>query len=93
LDSRFGPQTKDLEFIELLEEIGKVSCQIVLTKADKTPQAKRNEVIQHIFELIKNKSCFLPHIIPTSSHNLEGIDDLRADLGRASGLSVTANST
>lgn len=81
IDSRHGIKETDLEIMELLDEVA-VSYQVILTKSDKIKPAEIAEVTQRSTDTVKEHAAAHPKVMVTSSEDKNGIDTLRAELGK-----------
>jgi GTP-binding protein len=79
IDSRHGLKDLDLEIMGLLDKAA-VSYRVVLTKADKTKQAELQAVIQSTTAALKTHTAAFPRVFVTSSHDIDGIAELRAEI-------------
>ena len=88
IDARYGIYEQDCEFMDMLEDAA-IPYQLVLTKCDKVSHEHLCEVMQMLYDTMKEGKVFLccfPYIIPTSSEKMLGVQDLQAAIIRASGL-------
>ncbi|MBO9097137.1 MULTISPECIES: ribosome biogenesis GTP-binding protein YihA/YsxC [Rhizobium] len=76
IDSRHGIKKNDEDVMALLDKAA-VSYQIVLTKTDKIKDAGVPRVVAEAAEMTRKRPACFPGIIPTSSEENEGMDDLR----------------
>lgn len=80
IDSRHGLKPSDTEMMDLFDEAA-VVYQIVLTKSDKLPKGKAEDVAQKVAKAIARRPAAHPQVLLTSSEKKLGIDELRADIG------------
>jgi GTP-binding protein len=80
IDARHGVKPIDEEVMSMLDEAGAI-YQIVLTKSDKISASELHEVTQRTQSLTERHPALHPRIMPTSAHDRDGIDALRAELG------------
>ncbi len=79
IDSRHGLKDLDREIMTMLDKAA-VSYRVVLTKADKTKPAELQSVIQSTTAALKKHTAAFPSVFVTSSHDIEGIAELRAEI-------------
>lgn len=81
IDARHGIKDVDRKIMKMLDDAA-VSYQAVLTKADKVKAADLDKTIaKSAAELSKHVAAY-PFLHVTSSHKTNGVEALRADLGR-----------
>ncbi len=85
IDGRHGLKPLDHEIMDLLDESA-VSYRVILTKADKVSKTDRT-VIDETMEGLKKHTAAFPAVQLTSSHDVVGIEELRAMLA---GFAVSA---
>jgi GTP-binding protein len=81
IDGRHGAKATDIEMIDRLDRLA-VSYQIVLTKLDEVKPSDREGRLAATLALIAQRPAAFPEVVFTSSHNGEGIGDLRAAIAR-----------
>jgi len=77
IDSRHGFKPSDREMMALLDAAA-VSYQIVLTKADKAPEAECTSIAARMAAELASHPAAHPRIIATSAATGQGIPELRA---------------
>ncbi len=77
IDHRHGPKPVDEEIMTLLDEAA-VPFQAVLTKADKTKEKDRADILAATRATLAKHPAAFPEIVVTSSEKGSGIDALRA---------------
>ncbi|MDH3262829.1 MAG: ribosome biogenesis GTP-binding protein YihA/YsxC [Paracoccaceae bacterium] len=77
IDTRHGIKAVDEEILTLLDRAA-VTCQVVLTKADKVKAAERERVLAEVRAALGKHPAAFPEIVLTSSEKGEGIETLRA---------------
>lgn len=77
IDSRHGFKDSDEDIMQMLDECA-VSYRIVLTKADKSKAMETSVMQADIEEVLKRHPAAFPQPILTSSHEGNGIAELRA---------------
>ena len=81
IDGRHGLKDVDREIMKLLDESA-VAYRIVLTKADKTKPAELASIVEAVSLELKKHTAAFPELFVTSSHEAEGIAEIRALLGQ-----------
>tara|TARA_Y100001001_G_scaffold164138_1_gene195268 strand:+ start:1180 stop:1830 length:651 start_codon:yes stop_codon:yes gene_type:complete len=81
IDGRHGVKDSDKEMMDMLDQAA-VSYTLVLTKTDKVKSQERAQILADTQTAIKKRPAAFPEILPTSSENGYGIDDLRVLLYR-----------
>lgn len=81
LDSRRGLKEHDRDMMALLDRSA-VSYQLVLTKGDKLQKGALEALQKDLEEIIKKHSAAYPQVLITSSRDVQGIEELRAAIGR-----------
>ena len=81
IDARHGIKSNDKDIMRLLNETA-VSFQIVLTKSDKVPIEKLEDVLQETKREVKNYTAGLTEIFSTSSLTSLGIPELKAFIAK-----------
>lgn len=81
VDSRHGLKPVDTEVLDGLDRAA-VSYQIVLTKADELKPGALERRVEEVGERIRKRAAAFPDIIATSSHEGEGVGELRAAVMR-----------
>lgn len=81
IDARHGPKKVDDEVIEMLGKAA-VPFQVVLTKADLVRKADLETLTLELETRLAKTVGAMPHPIPTSSRNQEGLELLRAALAK-----------
>jgi GTP-binding protein len=76
IDSRHGFKASDEAVMEELDKAA-VSYQIILTKSDKATSAHLEALVTSLTETLKKHPAAFPMPLLTSSHENEGIGDLR----------------
>lgn len=84
IDSRHGLKKNDREIMSMLDAAA-VVYQVVLTKTDKVSKAAVEKIQQDMRALQKQHTALYPRIIPTSSKDGIGLDQLRAELTTLAG--------
>ena len=79
IDSRHGLKDLDKEIMQLLDKAA-VSYRVILTKADKTKKDELYAVIQSTTAALKKHTAAYPQVFVTSSHDVKGIEELRAEI-------------
>lgn len=81
IDGRHGVKESDKEMMDMLDQAA-VSYTLVLTKTDKVKSQDRSRILDETQVVIKKRPAAFPDILPSSSENGFGIDDLRVLLYR-----------
>ncbi|HEY5226381.1 MAG TPA: ribosome biogenesis GTP-binding protein YihA/YsxC [Methylovirgula sp.] len=81
VDGRHGLKPQDVEMLDLLDRAA-VSYQIVLTKADEVKMSEMTGRIEETLAALARRPAAFPEVLFTSSHEGEGIDDLRAAVAK-----------
>ncbi|MCI0599636.1 MAG: ribosome biogenesis GTP-binding protein YihA/YsxC [Beijerinckiaceae bacterium] len=81
IDGRVGAKPIDIEMMNTLDRAG-VSYQIVLTKQDEMKPAGREERLAATAAVAAKHPAAFPEVICTSSHNGDGIGELRAAIAK-----------
>ncbi|GGH08875.1 putative GTP-binding protein EngB [Alsobacter metallidurans] len=81
VDSRHGLKAVDNEIMDLLDKAA-VSYQIVLTKVDELKKGEAEKRVAETLDALKRRPAAYPEIIATSSHEGEGVSELRASVAK-----------
>lgn len=81
VDARHGLKPVDIEMLDRLDQAA-VSYQLVLTKGDALKQAERNARLAETAAALGKRPAAFPQVLLTSADAGEGIDELRAAIGR-----------
>lgn len=81
IDSRHGLKPGDLDIMAMLDETA-VTYQIVLTKVDKLKKGELAKVQDKTLKAIAKRPAAHPELLHTSSVKKDGLDVLRAEIGR-----------
>ena len=87
IDSRHGIKSNDEDVLKLLDKAA-VSYQIVLTKTDKIKPPALVKLEQVTHERISRRPAAFPELVSTSSEKGAGVDDLKAAIMFATGMTV-----
>lgn len=79
IDARHGIKKNDLEIMKELDTVA-VTYQIVLTKIDKVKKSELPALMEKTAKIAAEHPAAFPHILPTSTKDNLGIDDVRASL-------------
>lgn len=79
VDARRGVKDSDREIMDILDESA-VNYQIILTKIDKVKKNDVEKIISAIKAEAHKHSALHPEVVPTSSEDNLGIEDVRAIL-------------
>lgn len=77
VDSRHGLKDTDHDIMDMLDEAA-VPYRVVLTKADKGKKGELADIVQSVKNALKKHTAAFPEPNLTSSHENEGIADLKA---------------
>lgn len=77
IDTRHGIKAVDDEIMTLLDQSA-VTFQVVMTKADKVKEAKRDKILAQVRKALSKHPAAYPELLMTSSEKGWGIENLRA---------------
>ena len=86
IDARHGLKENDRAVLDLLDKAA-VSYQLVLTKADKVKPPALQKLLEATQDAVAKRPAAFPTVIVTSSEKGAGVDDLKAAVALACGLS------
>lgn len=81
VDARHGLKPVDIEMLDRLDQAA-VSYQLVLTKGDALKRAERDARLAETAAALGKRPAAFPQVLLTSADAGEGIDELRAAIGR-----------
>lgn len=87
VDSRHGLKESDSEFLKLLNQAA-VTTQIVLTKTDLVSAAALAKTSAAVLDACKKQPAVFPAVVAASAAKNTGLEDLRAYLFTAAGLTT-----
>jgi GTP-binding protein len=79
VDARHGLKDSDVETLKTIDRAA-VSCQVVLTKADRLKAAEVAAAVDGVTATIARRAATHPTVLATSSGTGSGIDVLRAEI-------------